>query len=66
MQGTINDGLSIIIACVVIAGAASALIAYRPWKRRHRHRKRHSHRPKIDLFKAEPGAAAEPATKPDA
>lgn len=63
MQATINDGLAIIIACLVIAVIASALIVFRPWKRRQRHRKRHSQRPKIDLFKAEP---AEPAPKNDA
>jgi hypothetical protein len=63
MQGIINDGLAIIIACLVIAVIASALIVYRPWNRRHRHRRRHSRRPKIDLFRAE---AAEPTSKIDA
>lgn len=60
MQAIIDDGLAIVFACLVIAGLASALIIFRPWKRRQRHRRRHSHRPKIDLFVGEP---AEPAQK---
>ncbi len=63
MQDVINDGLAIVIVCVVIALFASALIILRPWKRRQRHRKRHSHRPRIDLFK---GDSPDPAAKPDA
>ena len=63
MQTIINDALTVIIVCLAIAGFASALVFFRPWKRRHRHRKRHSHRPKIDLFAGEP---AEPASKIDA
>ncbi len=63
MQDMIDDGLAIIIVCLFIAGLASALIAFRPWKRRLRHRKRHSHRKKIDLFASE---AAEPTRKNDA
>jgi uncharacterized iron-regulated membrane protein len=54
MQGMIDDGLAVIMACLVIAAAASALILLRPRKRRHRHRRRHSRQPKIDLFKAGP------------
>lgn len=52
MQDFIDDGLAIIAACLIIAGFASAMIVLRPWKRRHRHRKRHSSRKKIDLFAA--------------
>ena len=58
MQALIDDGLAIIIVCLAIAILASALIVLRPWKRRHRHRKRHARRPKIDLFKDEPGGPA--------
>lgn len=60
MQDTLADALAILIACLVIAGAASALILLRPAARRRRRHKRHSRRPKIDLFKAEAKAAPEP------
>lgn len=50
MQGTIGDTLVVIIACLAVAIVASAVIHFRPARRRHRHRKRHSQRPKIDLF----------------
>lgn len=63
MQAMIDDALAIVITCLVIAAVAAALIVFRPWRRRHRHRKRHSHRPKIDLFAAEP---AKPTAKTDA
>ncbi|HEY0129795.1 MAG TPA: hypothetical protein VGB57_00205 [Allosphingosinicella sp.] len=63
MQDMIDDGLAIILACLLIAGLASALIVVRPWRRRLRHRRRHSHRTKIDLFAVEAG---EPAAKTDA
>ena len=63
MQPIINDALAVIIVCLLIAVAAIALIILRPWKRRHRHRRGHSRRPKIDLFKADAG---EPAPKGDA
>jgi hypothetical protein len=56
MQAFIDDGLAIVIACLAIAAVASALIVFRPWK--HRHRRRHARRPKIDLFKDEHGGAA--------
>lgn len=58
MQDIIDQGLAIIVACLLVAVAASALIVYRPWKRRHRHRRRHSRRPKIDLFEAARSEAA--------
>jgi hypothetical protein len=63
MQPIINDAVAVILVSLLIAGAATALILFRPWKRRHRHRKRHSHRPRIDLFKAE---RSETAAKTDA
>ncbi|HEX8467684.1 MAG TPA: hypothetical protein VF620_07760 [Allosphingosinicella sp.] len=63
MQGIISDGIAIVIACLLVAAVASAIIVLRPRKGRRRHRKRHSPRPKIDLFEAEP---AKPAAKPDA
>jgi hypothetical protein len=63
MQALIDDGLAIIVACLVIAAVAVALIVFRPWKRRLRHRRRHARRPKIDLFKQE---QAEPTPKTDA
>lgn len=59
MQDILDDGLAVIFACLLIAAVASALIVYRPWKRRQRHRRRHSRRPKIDLFEpshGEPGS----------
>lgn len=49
-MATIFDALAIIVACLVVAMLTTAVILYRPARRRHRHRKRHSHRPKIDLF----------------
>jgi uncharacterized iron-regulated membrane protein len=63
MQGIIIDGIAIAIACLAIAVAAIGLIVYRPWKRRHRHRRRHSNRPRIDLFE---GHAAESVSDRDA
>lgn len=64
MQDFIDDGLAIIAACLIIAAFASALIVFRPWKRRHRHRRRHSSRTKIDLFGA--GAGKDLPTGTDA
>ena len=63
MQALIDDGLAIIAACLFITALAAGLIVFRPWRRRHRHRKRHSHRPKIDLFAGEPAA---PTARTDA
>ena len=63
MQGIIDDVIAIIIGCLLVAGAATAMIMFRPWKRRRRHRRRHSHQPRIDLFETQP---AEPAAKSDA
>ncbi|HEX8514452.1 MAG TPA: hypothetical protein VF688_15260 [Allosphingosinicella sp.] len=50
MQGTIGDALIVIAACLLVAAVAIAVVVFRPSTRRHRHRKRHSRRPKIDLF----------------
>ncbi|MEO7827913.1 MAG: hypothetical protein ABIR60_12295 [Allosphingosinicella sp.] len=61
MHDTLADALAILVACLAIAGAASALILLRPAARRRRRHKRHSRRPKIDLFKAE-AAGPEPGT----
>jgi hypothetical protein len=63
MQTFINDALTVLIVCLIIAAVTIGLVVLRPWKRRHRHRRRHSRRPKIDLLRAE---AAEPAPKTDA
>ena len=63
MQGIIVDTIAIVVAGLLVAGGAAALIMFKPWKRRHRHRRRHSSRPKIDLFETQP---AEPVAKPDA
>ncbi|HEX8125086.1 MAG TPA: hypothetical protein VF548_05835 [Allosphingosinicella sp.] len=63
MQGIIIDSIAIIVTCLLVAGAAVAMIVFRPWKRRRRHRRRHSHQPRIDLFEAQP---AEPSAKLDA
>lgn len=58
MQDIVDDGLAILVACLMVAAIASALIVYRPWKRRQRHRRRHSRQPKIDLFDGKPGGPA--------
>jgi hypothetical protein len=54
MQAIINDALTVLIVCLVIGVAAIALVVLRPWKRRRRHRRGQSHRPKIDLCRPEP------------
>jgi hypothetical protein len=58
-----TETLAIMIACLLIAAAAGLLILFRPSARRRRRHKRHSRRPKIDLFKPE---AVEPVAKSDA
>jgi hypothetical protein len=60
MADMIFDALAILAACLVIAAVASAIILLRPAARRRRRHKRHSRRPKIDLFRTEP---AEPGEK---
>ncbi len=62
MQGIIIDVLAILGACLVIA-AVSFIILFRPSARRRRRHKRHSRRPKIDLFQA---GTAGPDAKGDA
>ena len=63
MQDIMTDTLVILITCLVIAAFATALVMFRPAARRRRRHKRHSRRPKIDLF--EPVKAG-PAPEPDA
>lgn len=63
MRDIWTEALTILVTCLVIAAAAVALILLRPAARRRRRHKRHSRRPRIDLFKTEP---AEPAAKSDA
>ena len=61
MQDVIINALQIIGVCLVIALVAVALIIFRPAARRRRRRKRHSDRPRIDLFKpSQNSAPAEP------
>lgn len=50
MQDLLTDALGILIACLVVAGVASALVVFRPAARRRRRRRQHHSRPKIDLF----------------
>jgi hypothetical protein len=63
MRDIWTETLAILTACLLIAAAAGLLILFRPAARRRRRHKRHSRRPKIDLFAPEP---AEPAAKSDA
>ncbi|HEX8308809.1 MAG TPA: hypothetical protein VF645_10375 [Allosphingosinicella sp.] len=63
MHGIIADVIAIIVGCLLVAGAATAMIVFRPWKRRRRQRRRHSHQLKIDLFETQ---TAEHAPKSDA
>jgi len=63
MQDIWTETLTILVTCLLIAVAAVALILFRPAARRRRRHKRHSRRPKIDLFKAE---ASEPTPNVDA
>ena len=61
MEHMIISGLAIVGTCLVIALAAVALFVFRPKARRRRHR-RHSKRPRIDLF----APPREPPTESDA
>ncbi|HYW16699.1 MAG TPA: hypothetical protein VE891_11190 [Allosphingosinicella sp.] len=63
MQSIINDAVTVIVVCLAIAVVVSALVVFRPWKRRQRQRRRHSRRPKIDLLGSK---APEPTSKVDA
>ena len=67
MPDMLKDALAIFAACLLIAGAATVLVMFRPSaRRRHRRQTRHkggARRPKIDLFDHE---RAEPTTPPDA
>ncbi|HYG46806.1 MAG TPA: hypothetical protein VD846_02595 [Allosphingosinicella sp.] len=60
MRDIMTDALAILIACLVIAAIATAVVIFRPSARRRRRHKRHSRRPRIDLFEPAGGAAAEP------
>jgi hypothetical protein len=61
MQHMIISALAIVGTCLLIAIATVALFVFRPKARRRRHR-RHSKRPRIDLF----AAPREPPTELDA
>ena len=50
MQDAIIIALAIVGTCLVIALAAVALFVFRPNARRRRRHRRHSKRPRIDLF----------------
>lgn len=50
MESTVIDALMVAGACLLIGIVAVAIVIFRPDRRRHRRRKRHSRRPKIDLF----------------
>jgi hypothetical protein len=63
MQDTISEVATILAVCLLIAAVAVAIILFRPAARRRRRHKRHSRRPKIDLFKTE---TTETAAKSDA
>lgn len=60
MQDLIIGALTIIGTCLFIALAAVALIVFRPTARRRRRHRRHSKRPRIDLFAQPHGPPAEP------
>lgn len=57
MQDMIIGGLVVVGTCLAIAVAAVLLIVFRPSARRRR--KRHSRRPKIDLFAERSGGEGE-------
>lgn len=50
MQDLVINALVIVGTCLFIALAAVALFVFRPKARRRRRHKRHSKRPRIDLF----------------
>jgi hypothetical protein len=49
MRGLIIDAVGILIASLMVAGAAVLLVMYRPKARRRRRRRRHAAQPRIDL-----------------
>jgi hypothetical protein len=53
-----TDAVAILIASLVIVALTLTLIFFRPAARRQRRHRKRSRRPKIDLFKAEPGESA--------
>ena len=63
MQDFMSDALAILGACIVIAALAIAMVVFRPTARRRRRHKRHSGRPKIDLFRS---AQGDSPAQPDA
>lgn len=61
MQDVIIEAFQIIGACLLVALVAIAVIVFRPAaRRRRRHRKRHSQRPRIDLFQPTRNGSAGP------
>lgn len=60
MQDMIIGALAIIGTCLVIALATVAIYVFRPGARRRRRKRRHSRRPRIDLFAQAPERPAEP------
>lgn len=50
MQDILTDTLAIVLACLVITAFAGTLVLFRPSARRRRRHKRHTRRPRIDLF----------------
>ena len=64
MQDLLTDTLAIVTACLVITAFAGLLVLFRPAARRRRRHKRHSKRPRIDLFK--PTHPESVAAEPDA
>ncbi|HLL32079.1 MAG TPA: hypothetical protein VK403_13905 [Allosphingosinicella sp.] len=63
MQDIMTETLAILVTCLVIAALATGIVMFRPAARRRRRHKRHSRRPKIDLFKP---AHSDAAPEPDA
>ncbi|HEU0133442.1 MAG TPA: hypothetical protein VFR28_01345 [Allosphingosinicella sp.] len=59
MQDVMTDTLAILGACLVVAILALAIVLFRPAARRRRRHKRHSTRPKIDLFQPAQAGSAE-------
>ena len=63
MQDILTDTLVIVLTCLFITAVAGLLVLFRPAARRRRRHKRHSKRPRIDLFQP---VHAESAVEPDA
>jgi hypothetical protein len=59
MRDIWTEVVAILIVSLAIAAVTVGLILFRPAARRRRRHRRHSHRPKIDLFKHE-GAESTP------